>query len=413
MQNLAIRITILSCTALLALTGCKKKEPLAAKTEPTAEPTKTEPTKAEPPKPEEPKKAATVGCSLPGSVTADVTLATGCNLTVTENVTVTEGAVVTIQPGVKLSFNTDTYLWINHGRLVAKGTKESPITFTSANKSAAAGDWVGIGFEGQTLTNSLLDWVVIEHAGRKSHGGEGAITVRGDNLGKRISITNCTFRKLEQAGVHNAGEGNHFAKLEGNTFEGVPIALHLRAEILGSVGANKLGAPVEVVGGVSSTQTWPVLDSPVHVMERLQIGGEKSAAILTLADKTTLKFAMDTYLEIGTDQGGGLVAKEATFTSVNATPADGDWVGLFLNEKVTGTVLEGCTVSYAGRDSHGGRGAVTFNGAKLGGGVKIANTTFKHNKRGAIGGPDDDCGDLAKPASGNKSEGVPLCSPKE
>ena len=100
----------------------------------------------------------------------------------------------------------------------------------------------------------------------------------------------------------------------------------------------------------------------------MRIGGEKSAAILTLADKTTLKFAMDSYLEIGTEQGGGLVAKEATFTSVNATPAEGDWVGFFLNDKITGTVLEGCTVSYAGRDSHGGRGAVTFNGAKLGGG---------------------------------------------
>lgn len=413
MKNLTLGITIV-CAAL-ALSGCKKKEPAAKTDEPKTEPTKTEPTKSEPTKTEEPKKEAPkVGCALPPSVTSDVTLATGCNLTVNENVTVTEGAVVTIQPGVKLSFKSDTYLWFHHGRLVAKGTKESPITFSSANATAAAGDWVGIGFEGQTLTDTALDWVVIEHAGRKSHGGAAAISIKGDNLAKRIAITHTTIRKSDQCGIWGEGENSAFAKLADNTIEGVPVSLHLRAETLGSVGANKLGAPVEVMGGVTTTQTWPALEVPIHVAEqRLFIGGEKSAAILTLAEKTTLKFPMDGYLEIGTDQGGGLVAKGATFTSVNATPAEGDWVGIFFNEKITGTVLDGCTVSHAGRDSHGGKGALTFNGAKLGGGVKVTNTTFKANKVAAISGPEGDCGELAKAPSGNKSEGAPLCAPKE
>jgi hypothetical protein len=390
----------------LVLPACKKKTeptPGAGSSEPAA---KTEPAKTEPVAKPEPKKATTGCTKLEPRIESDVTVTKGCVLAVTESVTVAENGTLTIEPGAKLSFNADTYLWI-HGRLSAKGTAEAPIVFTSASKTPAAGDWTGIGFEGQTRADTVLDHVIVEFAGHKGT-GSGAITIRGVGA-KRIAITASTIRKNDQAGLHLDGDESSFAKLEGNTFEANPVSMHLRADALGSVGANnKLGTPVEVAGNVTKTQSWPAVDVPIHVTESMKIGGEKTAAILTLADKTTLKFTMSTYLEIGTGDGGGLVAKTATFTSVNATPAAGDWVGLFFADKATGTSLDGCTISYAGRDESSGKGAITFSGKP--GGVKIANTTFSSNKRAAIAHPEEGCADLAKAESGNKSEaGIPLC----
>jgi hypothetical protein len=405
-------LSLLVVTAFV-LPGCKKNTgPTPGTGAPAAksEPATTEPAaKTDPPAKPEPKKA-TVGCKLEARIEADVTLTKGCTLTVNDAVNVVENATVTIEPGVKLSFGPDAYLWVTHGRLSAKGTTEAPIVFTSASKTPAAGDWTGIAFDAQTSADTVLDHVVVEYAGRKGS-GQGAITIRGAGA-KRVTITASTIRKNEQVGLHLTGEDASFAKFEGNTFEANPAAMHVRADALGSVGANnKFGAPIEIEGNVTKTQTWPALDAPVHVTESARIGGQKTAAILTLADKTTLKFTMSTYLEVGADDGGGIVAKNATFTSVNATPAAGDWIGLFFAEKATGTSLDGCTISYGGRDESSGKGAVTFTGKASG--VKIVNTTFRNNKQAAIAGGEAGCGDLAKAESGNTSEGVPLCAKAE
>lgn len=76
-------------------------------------------------------------------------------------------------------------------------------------------------------------------------------------------------------------------------------------------------------------------------------------------------------------------------------------------------MLEDCTISDAGRDESSGRGAVTYYGAKPGPAVVITGTTFKNNKQAAISGAEGDCGDAVKAQSKNKSEGAPLCGPKE
>jgi hypothetical protein len=408
-------ISMLIVAVALALGGCKKKPPEGAGAGAGGE------TKAEPPQKTEPSAAAkkedekkpSAGCALATPIKSQVTLTKGCALSVSEGIQIEEGGTLTIEPGVKLSFGPEGYLWVNHGRLAAKGTKEAPITLTSTSKTPAAGDWAGVGFDASTQAGTALDWVVLEHAGRDAHGFKGAIEVRGEKIGKHISITNTVIRKAEQAGLHAPAIGSELARFENNTFDGCKIAMRVNANVLGSLGAgNKLGAPVEIEGNVTATQSWPAIDGAIHVIEHLTVGGEKSAAILTLPEKATLKFPMDGYLQVGADQGGGLVAKNVTFTSANAAPADGDWVGLFFEDKATGVNLDGCTIAYAGRDAHGGLAAITLR-AKPGGGVKIANTTFKGTKRAAIHAPEGDCGELAKPASGNKVEGVPLCAKVE
>jgi len=410
------RTLVCSLVLLFALSACKKKPapPAGTVQAPPTAPTATAGTGEKPATPAAtPAATPTAGCVLAAKVSADVTITRGCTVPVKESVTVDDGASLTIEPGAKLLFEPDTYLWITKGKLVARGTAEAPITFTSAAKTPAASDWIGFFFDENASAGNVLDHAVVEYAGKASSGGAGGITIRGGAAG-RISITNSTIRKNEQSGVTNANDKTTFAKFEGNTLaENGGTSLKLRANVLGSIGAgNKLGDPVHVEGNVTVSQAWPALDVPIVVDGVVGVGGEKSAAILTLAEKTTLKFTTGQYLWVGTEQGGGLVAKGVTFTSANTPATAGDWIGIFLDAKTTGTVLDGCTIEYAGRAESGGGGAITFRGLKADG-AKISGAVMKNNKQAGFAGLEGDCGDLVKPESSNKSEGAPICPKPE
>ena len=63
-----------------------------------------------------------------------------------------ETSVLTIDPGVTLMFRPNGIMEVEHftgdfpalGAVVARGTPEQPIVFTSAAETPAAGDWYGL-----------------------------------------------------------------------------------------------------------------------------------------------------------------------------------------------------------------------------------------------------------------------------
>lgn len=81
--------------------------------------------------------------------------------------------VLTIEPGVTMKFHRDTAFEIDHysgefpssGALVAVGTPDAPITFTSAEPAPAPGDWVGLWFGGVVDAASRLQHTRIEYTG--------------------------------------------------------------------------------------------------------------------------------------------------------------------------------------------------------------------------------------------------------
>ncbi len=357
------------------------------------------------------KKKGSKACKAPESpITADFTFPEGCELELEHELVVQEGATVTIEPGVKLSFPPGSRLDVDHGKLVAKGTDDAPIVLTSKSSSPSAGEWEGVILRGKTTAGTVLDHVVVEYGGAASW-GHGGITLTDVPAG-RVSITSSKVRHNATAGLHADSDKTAFVKFEGNTFEdNAKTSLRIQASTLGSVGKNKLGEPVKIGGNVTKTQTWPKLDVPIHVVEHVRIGGEEEAAILTLADDTVLKFSPEQYLWIGADKGGALVSKGATFTSVNASPAEGDWEGLIIDEKANQTKITDCVIEYAGYASYG-HGGVTFQAktAKEMKGVKIEGCTFKNVKHGGIWSSDHDCGPFA---SGNEAKGGALCAKAE
>ena len=62
---------------------------------------------------------------------------------VTGNILVSEGVTLTIEPGVVVKFDSEKVMQIR-GELIAQGTSDSKITFTSNASSPAANDWANI-----------------------------------------------------------------------------------------------------------------------------------------------------------------------------------------------------------------------------------------------------------------------------
>lgn len=73
----------------------------------------------------------------------------GSPYTVTDLIVIVDSVTLTIEPGVTILFNTTTSLKLE-GRLIAIGTPESRIVFTSSSTSPLMGDWNGIRVVGTT-----------------------------------------------------------------------------------------------------------------------------------------------------------------------------------------------------------------------------------------------------------------------
>lgn len=71
------------------------------------------------------------------------------------NILVTSGYTLTIEPGVIIKFNIDKALQID-GELIAIGTPENRITFTSNQTNPLPGDWAKIHFS-DTCTSAVID----------------------------------------------------------------------------------------------------------------------------------------------------------------------------------------------------------------------------------------------------------------
>lgn len=89
---------------------------------------------------------------------------------------------LTIEPGVTMRFKKGGVFKIavaggtNPARasLIAVGTPDKPIVFTSDEASPAAGDWLGLRFGELPTTVNRLDYVRVEHAGGVSTTGSGS-----------------------------------------------------------------------------------------------------------------------------------------------------------------------------------------------------------------------------------------------
>lgn len=348
-------------------------------------------------------------CAFPRKVEEDVTIKAGCIADVRSNVLVANGKTLTIEPGVRLRFHETSYLEIGHkgSRLIAKGTKDKPIVFTSASSSPKRGDWIGIVFDDNVGTGSTIENAIIEYGGRESHGGQGALTVFRPFPEGRLAIRDVTFRHNETA-ISNTR--SPFAAFERNTFSDNGRALAVSAPVLGAFGENQIADRIDLFGGTITTRaTFP--KGTYQVLEPIYVNGASETASLTIVRDTILKFAQKTWLEVGTGGPAELTVNGVTFTSAAAKPKAGDWVGLFFGDKTKRATVIGSIIEYAGAEEHNSDAAVTFVGSKSWQAldVNFSGVQFRYLQQAHFSSNGDGCDKALDPRHGISWAGVEPC----
>lgn len=145
-------------------------------------------------------------------------------------------ATLTIEPGVEMRFKKGGALYVQYaqntepatGALVAAGTANAPIVFTSAEDSPAPGDWLGIYFNGALDPKDKLDFVRVEYAGGLSSSqgsscayedppkiNDAAIRIFVEPTSSDV-ITNTTIVKSARHGIDRGWLGTASVSFVGN-----------------------------------------------------------------------------------------------------------------------------------------------------------------------------------------------------
>jgi len=158
---------------------------------------------------------------IKGDVTQDtVWTLTDSPFVVSKPITVYPNATLTIEPGVEVRFGGNFELIVN-GRLIAAGTQDNMITFTSNKDQPGAGDWDTIKFMG--TEQSTLAYCSVKYA-------INGITIANGN----VEIKNCEISDnqngIRATGVNQASIHDNTIKsnavgilLTGNSISGVNI----------------------------------------------------------------------------------------------------------------------------------------------------------------------------------------------
>jgi parallel beta-helix repeat protein len=160
-----------------------------------------------------------------------------------DNIVYISLATLTIDPGVELQFDPNTFLQVGYygtGTLVANGTDEANIKFTSGSETPATGDWHGVYFSNLTGDGSILKSAIVEYGGKDDWGSvyvnNSSPTIREctirHSLNFGVTVVNpsaypelyCNTITANSIGIHVEGNANptiHDNDIRGNTTYGV------------------------------------------------------------------------------------------------------------------------------------------------------------------------------------------------
>ena len=121
---------------------------------------------------------------LNGSISSDLTLDANNTYTITGPTVVEDGVTLTVPAGMTISAaatGADVYLAVAQGgRIIAEGTSQQPIVFTSAAVAPNSGDWGGLILLGKAPINSVAgNGTATSEIGNLPYGGADA----NDNSG--------------------------------------------------------------------------------------------------------------------------------------------------------------------------------------------------------------------------------------
>jgi len=178
---------------------------------------------------------------IEGDITQDtVWTLTDSPFVVSKDVTVFSNATLTIEPGVEVRFGGNFRLIVN-GRLLATGTQDNMITFTSNKDQPGAGDWNTTEFSG--TEQSTLAYCSVKYA-------INGITIENGN----VEIKNCEISD-NQNGIYVTGDNQ--ATIQNNT-------IRSNADGIILTGNSTLGVNIRQNNVLSNTQSGIKLDANAY-----------------------------------------------------------------------------------------------------------------------------------------------------
>ncbi|ABY33334.1 MAG TPA: hypothetical protein DEF43_06360 [Chloroflexus aurantiacus] len=355
-------------------------------------------------------------------ITTDTTWTTGNVYVVGDCALVVQsGATLTIQPGVIVKF-----FWVSayggsrgggirvDGRLIAQGTADQPIVFTSladdsaggdtngnGPSSGAPGDWHGLILN--TGSQTTLDHVSIRYAGgnliNSSLDGwsEAQIEVKA---GAQFSLTNSEVRDGGRIGIYLNGAGLsptiQHVQLSGHTATGSSYGYTV---LQSTINMQPTYSNLTFSNNTRNEVTIGSFEG--EITQNATLGGTNFGATcgstlcqLIIPNGRTLTIRPGTRLALGpafgiTIASGGTLNAEGTatqpviFTSAAAAttppggtvPSNSEWLGLWAQAGST-LRLAYCDISYA-TDSNYGNGGLEINTDD----AQVQNCKIHHNKR--------------------------------
>lgn len=288
----------------------------------------------------------------------------------TEN---TQGLQLTIEPGVTFNMakNSDIDLayWDNtYATIIAIGTAEEPITFTSNSPSPEAGDWKSINFYKGAI-NCAFDFCEFKYGGGNEYYGNIYIEETA------VSFTNCTFSNSASYAIKLTSDGEFFDFFK-NTFVNhalYPISIYPNAVYsMGPENNLESGSSIYVDADENLTAsgefTWLNQGAPYTIDGSMRLGSVNGTK-LNINAGTILKFTNGSAIEVAYwDTENGQIITKGTeeqpviFTSNSPSPAKGDWKGLYFYNGVSGSNLNHCKIEYAGSNDYLGAVALSESG---------------------------------------------------
>ncbi len=263
--------------------------------------------------------------------------------------TIEPGTIIRMEPGARIVVRGDM------GAIIAEGTPDKGIIFTSAAANPVPGDWEHIDINGTSVVSSF-SYCLIEYGGKNTSRGmlnisNGRVRVHHSILAHSFNaevkidndrgfegFSNNTLISVNGDAIFMRGRLAH--SLEGGNAFTVPQGGGIR---LSGMAANRIDITQSM-----SLQAQPapyIVEDPIRIQDN---------AVLTIEAGAVLRFLSDKELIVGYMSPGGLVAvgteaQKVVFTSANAMPQKGDWGSIrFTEHAMPGSLMEYCVISFAG-----------------------------------------------------------------
>jgi hypothetical protein len=330
-----------------------------------------------------------------GVVVADLTLTQACSpYTISNFIEINDGAVLTVEPGVTLAFEGRVGLDVGAssvGKLVAVGTAQNPIIFTSSANPPLPGDWRSIHLWDGTMAGTKIAYAKLDYCGADLNG-----CIVGDGVqANLVTLDHLTIGHVGPAsnGILEYDTDSNFI-ITNSIFNDIApgqYAISVQAPSFAGIGTTNTfngGAMIEVAGGtISTTTSWGNPGTRIAVTTHTLFVEGPGNPVFTLGPGLTLAFDSLIELDVGFALPGKLVvagtpANHVVMTSLAAAPGQADWIGVEVWENGSAQVSY-ADISYAGSDGING-GDLILRSANSTSVLAVDHSSFTYSKGDGI-----------------------------